>query len=116
MRYRNSSPEVFSVIASLLPDAPFERASNDEAFVDITAHVEPRLSSPSPPAPAALPEDTHVLGACGAACADDRVRMLREGARADVLYRALLRPGRLDRHIMVYLPDFVFDEKKSLLK
>lgn len=116
MRYRNSSPEVFSVIASLLPDAPFERASNDEAFVDITAHVEPRLSSPSPPAPAALPEDTHVLGACGAACADDRVRMLREGARADVLYQALLRPGRLDRHIMVDLPDFVFDGKKSLLK
>lgn len=91
-RYRNASSQVFSVIASLLPGAPFERASIDEAFVDITAHVEARLSSsPSPPP---LPDGTHVVGARGGG-ADAGERMLREGARVihDVRAAVFARTG-----------------------
>lgn len=85
-RYRHASSKVFDVISALLPSSAFERASIDEAFLDITAHVEQRLRASGSTAcdTSQLPPGTHVLSSEGSASSstssDLQTRLLCEGA------------------------------------
>lgn len=94
-RYRNASMAVFDVIASMLPpSSAFERASIDEVFLDISAHVQSRVSRRglegalgTEAADRVLPENTLILGedSCDTGSLQDE--SLFEGAR----YAAELR-------------------------